>query len=162
MTGPGSASCLQHGRGRESPTQTAPGEALTTRHRTGVQFPPSPHFAVPRGNAVRPGLLSGPYCVNQADPQRFLRCATGSGAPSRGVLVFFSARFCLMVLTGFLVMCRCGDLSGMAGSLGESGHHVPLLVKYACLPRKEMPWVRPVPGRPPHQQSVFRRRRIRS
>src|SRR5450830_1033200 len=42
MTGPGSASCLQHGWGRENPTQTAPGEALTTRHRTGVQFPPSP------------------------------------------------------------------------------------------------------------------------
>src|SRR6478736_2419630 len=42
MTGPGSAACLQDGWGRENPTQTAPGEALTTRHRTGVQFPPSP------------------------------------------------------------------------------------------------------------------------
>ena len=42
MTGPGSATCLQDGWGRENPTQTAPGEALTTRHRTGVQFPPSP------------------------------------------------------------------------------------------------------------------------
>ena len=42
MTGPGSATCLQDSWGRENPTQTAPGEALTTRHRTGVQFPPSP------------------------------------------------------------------------------------------------------------------------
>src|SRR6478736_2707747 len=72
MTGPGSASCLQHGWGREIPTQTAPGEALTTRHRTGVQFPPSPH----RGPATAlhpvlgsqnspPASAGGEFCASR-------------------------------------------------------------------------------------------------
>ena len=66
MTGPGSASCLQHGWGRENPTQTAPGEALTTRHRTGVQFPPSPHLQDATRRNERPG-----HSV------RVFRCLTG-------------------------------------------------------------------------------------
>jgi hypothetical protein len=65
MTGPGSASCLQHGWGRENPTQTAPGEALTTRHRTGVQFPPSPHLQNAARRNERPG-----HCA------RVFRCLT--------------------------------------------------------------------------------------
>src|SRR5215213_2101777 len=53
MTGPGSATCSQDGWGRENPTRTAPGEALTKRHRTGVQFPPSPPKESPRILAIR-------------------------------------------------------------------------------------------------------------
>ena len=66
MAGPGSASCLQHGWGQENPTQTAPGEALTTRHRTGVQFPPSPpHRASGQEN---PGLRTGVLFASAAFP----------------------------------------------------------------------------------------------
>lgn len=61
MTGPGSASCLQHGWGRENPTQTAPGEALTTRHRTGVQFPPSPQNRAPETMRFRGLFWRCPY-----------------------------------------------------------------------------------------------------
>src|SRR4029453_3889801 len=65
MTGPGSATCLQDGWGRENPTQTAPGEALTKRHRTGVQFPPSPpegpRIPVIRGLFLCPNTPRTPF-----------------------------------------------------------------------------------------------------
>ena len=47
-----------------------------------------------------------------------------------GFFAFFSARFSLMVLTGFLFSCWCGVLSGMACSL-RRGTEWPPFVKYA-------------------------------
>src|SRR6478752_3498722 len=56
-------------------------------------------------------------------------CATGSVCSSTMCLAFLSARFSLMVLTGFLVRCRCGDLSGIARSLKVGARDEPVLLR---------------------------------